>query len=82
VSAKYQDLFTKSCELVEALLLKIYSEYKVYGKHHPSMHLSIKKVDSSGGKGDFLPEANQMAEKPEVYKKASSSKGDAHYRNY
>lgn len=82
VSAKYQDLFTKSCELVEALLLKIYSEYKTYGKNHPSMCLTIKKVDSSGGKGEFLPETIQMADKPEAYKKASSSKGELNYRNY
>lgn len=45
VSAKYIDIYSKACSLVESLLSKIYSEYRMYSKHN-SMDLVVKKVES------------------------------------
>lgn len=58
VSAKYYDIYSKACELVENLLGKIYSEYRNFHKHGPAIELSVKKVES------FTPGAKQETDLP------------------
>lgn len=60
VSAKYLDIYSKACELVETLLTKIYADYKAHNKGSPNSELTVKKIESFVGK----PETETTLFKP------------------
>jgi hypothetical protein len=72
VSAKYMDIYSKACELVETLLTKIYSDYKSHNKGSPHAELHVKKIESFIGKPET--ETNLFKPKPETLRAANVPK--------
>jgi hypothetical protein len=70
VSAKYIDLYSKACELVESLLTKIYADYKSHNKVAPYSELHVRKIESFFGKPES--ETNLFKNNPETTTKRSN----------
>ena len=60
VSAKYLDLYSKACELVENLLHKIYSEYRTYCKGNVPYDLTVKKIESFVGSSSTVVSSSKQ----------------------
>lgn len=45
VSAKYFDIYSKACDLVETLINKIYTDYRNYHKGSLQADLTVKKIE-------------------------------------
>lgn len=80
VSAKYLDIYSKACDLVEGLLTKIYADYKMHNKGSPHAELTVKKIESFVGKPET--ETTLFKSKPEPSSRATHGPKSAQKEKY